>query len=117
MANTITVTSSKQGRRQFQGVFKNMWIVKGTVADQDAIAINTIGEFSVAVPGVALGDAVLAVALNNDLSDAGGDEVLVEGIVTAANVVTVRVHADTAEYAADDLNNATIKILVASPNW
>jgi len=116
MANSITLNSAKQGKQQFQGVFKNMWKIKATISDQDAVAINDTASFSLTVPGVALGDQVISISLNNDLSD-GTDQAVVTGIVSAANTVLVRVHADVGEYAADDLNNSVVKILIGRPNW
>jgi hypothetical protein len=116
MANTITVTSTKRGKQQFQGAFDEMWRVAGTIDDQDAVALTTIGEFDVTVSGVALGDMVLGIAVNKDLDD-GTDQCSMAAHVSAANTVTVQLLADNAEFAADDLNTSTIKMLIARPGW
>jgi hypothetical protein len=116
MANTLTVNTVKRGEKQFQGLFNEMWTVKATVADQDAVSANDTAAFTMTVPGVALGDIVVAGGLNVDLSD-GTDQAVVEFKVTAANTVTMYVHADVGEFAADDLNSAVAKLVVARPNW
>lgn len=117
MADTITTDTVERGSQQFQGAFKEMWTVKGTITDQDAIAANDTASFALTVTGVALGDICLGVSLTNDLSD-GTDQADVSAVVTAANTVTIRVHADVGTtYAADDLNNAIVKVLVGRPNW
>lgn len=116
MANAITLNSAINARESFQGAFSHMWKIKATITDQDAVAINDTASFSLTVPGVALGDHVISVGINNDLSD-GTDQAVVTAIVTAADTVVVRVHADVGEYAADDLNNSVVKILVARPAW
>lgn len=116
MANTITTDKVVQGKQQFQGVLNELWTVKGTITDQDAVAIGDTVSFDLTVNGVALGDMVLGVSLTNDLSD-GTDQAVVTAIVTAANTVTVRVLADKGEYAVDDLNNAVVKVLVGRPAW
>lgn len=116
MANAITLNSSVQGREQFTGAFSNMWKVKATITDQDAVAAGDTASFAITVPGVALGDVVLACAIDTDMSD-GTDQGIIYGVVTAANTVNVRVNADVGEYAADDLNNAVVKLLIGRPAW
>ena len=117
MANTITVTKTDRGVKQFQGAFKEMWFVSGTVTDQDAVLANAIGEFDITVDGVALGDMVLGVSVNKDLDD-GTDQALFTAYVAAADTVTVQLHADDGtSFAADDLNTSTVKIAIGRPNW
>lgn len=116
MANTISTDTVERGSKQFQGAFKDMWTIVGTISDQDAIALNDTAAFALTATGVALGDMVIGVSLTNDLSD-GTDQAVVTAHVTAANTVTIYVHADLGEYAADDLNASTVKVLVGSPNW
>ena len=116
MANTIAVNSSVRNEAQFQGLFNDMWVVKATISDQDAIALTTVTEFDCTVPGLALGDMVVGLSSTVDLND-GANEVLMNAYVSTANTVTVQLMADEAEFAADALNGAVIKILVGRPSW
>lgn len=116
MANTIGSVTVARGSKQFQGAFKEMWLVKGTISDQDAVAATAIGEFDVTVNGVVLGDMVLGVAVNKDLDD-GTDQASMSAHVSAANTVTVQIEADDAQFAADDLNNSIIKFVIGRPAW
>lgn len=116
MANTIGTTTIRRGNKQFQGAFKEMWTITGTISDQDAVAATAIGEFDVTATGVALGDMVLGVAVNKDLDD-GTDQASLSAHVSAANTITVQLSADDAQFAADDLNTSIIKILIGRPNW
>lgn len=117
MANTVTVTSVAQGNKQFQGAFSEMWMVTGAISDQDAVAIGDTLIVTMAVPGVALGDMVIGSSLSVDAADGGGDGAVIGFEVSAANVVSMMVHADVAEFAADALNGAVIKVLVGRPAW
>lgn len=114
MANAITTNVVTPGVGQMQGAVNEMWTVKATITDQDAVAIGDTASFAMTVPGVALGDIVLGVSVNTDLSD-GTDQANVSAVVTAANTVTLRVNADAGEYAADDLNSSVVKVIVARP--
>ena len=116
MANSITRNSYKRGTEQFGGAFKDMWTVKATISDQDAISATDTISFAITVPGVALGDQVIGFGITNDLSD-GTDQAIVRAHVTAAETVTVYVTADVGAYAADDLNNAVVKVLIGRPAW
>ena len=116
MANTIGTLTVRRGNKQFQGAFKEMWTVTGTISDQDAVAATAIGEFDVTATGVALGDMVLGVAVNVNLDD-GTDQATLSAHVSAADTITVQLAADDAQYAADDLNASVIKLLVGRPNW
>ena len=117
MANTITVDRVEQGNRQFGGAFSEMWAVTGTVTDQDAVAIGDTLSINMTVPGVALGDMVIGTSLDMDYFDAGGDGAVIGASVGSANTVLFTVHADVAEFAADAITNAKIKILVGRPAW
>ena len=117
MANTITVSKQERGNKQFQGAFKEMWFVTGTIDDQDAVLANAIGEFDVTVDGVALGDMVIGISVNKDLDD-GADQALFTAYVAAANTVTVQLHADDGtSFAADDLNTSVVKLAIGRPSW
>lgn len=101
---------------QFQGLFNEVYTATGTVTDQDVIAVNDTATFSVTVTGAALGDFVF-VSMAADLSD--GTDILgsIYGVVTAANTVAVRLHADvgTGGYATDDLNGVRYRVIVCRP--
>lgn len=117
MANTITVSKTERGNKQFQGAFKEMWAVTGTISDQDAVLANAIGEFDVTVDGVALGDMIIGISVNKDLDD-GTDQALFTAYVAAANTITVQLHADDGtSFAADDLNTSIVKVLIGRPGW
>jgi hypothetical protein len=117
MANTISVSNVEQGNKQFGGAFSEMWAVTATVTDQDAVAIGDTLSISMTVPGIALGDMVVGMSLNMDSFDAGGDGAVIRAEVGSANTVNFIVHADVAEFAADAITNAVIKILVGRPAW
>jgi hypothetical protein len=117
MANTLTLNEVRRGRKQFQGFFaSDMWTVKATWADQDAIDANDTLTVTMAVPGVALGDMVVGVSCSVDLSD-GADQAVLTAAVTAADVVSLYIQADKGEFAADALNAGVMKVLVARPAW
>lgn len=114
MANAITVNTVTSGMGQLQAVADQLWAVKATISDQDAIAITDTASFSMTVADVVAGDIVLGVSVGNDLSD-GTDQACVTAVVTANDTVVLRVLADKGEYAADDLNGAVVKIIIARP--
>lgn len=119
MANTFTVTKVEQGNKQFQGAFKEMWAVTGTVVDQDAIADDVSVELTLTVPGVALGDMFLGCSFTKSQADANAS-ITTDGFISAANTVILKltnVDATTDAYDADTLNNGTFKILIGRPAW
>ena len=58
----------------------------------------------------------MGVSLTVDLND-GANEAMCNAYVSAADTVTVQVMADEAEFAADGLNGATVKVVVGRPAW
>lgn len=118
MANTIgtPVIVVNGNPMQLRGLFDKFWTVSAVISDQDAVAIGDTARFALTVPGVALGDMVLGVSVNEDLSD-GTDQAALSAVVTAANTVSVQINADAGEFAADTLNTKTVKILVARANF
>jgi len=116
MANTIGTPTVVQARAQFQGAFSDMWTVKATISDQDAISATDTMRMSLTVTGVALGDVVLAKSITNDLSD-GTDQCVFQAYVSAADTVVCQFTADAGAYAADDLNSAVVRLLIGRPNW
>lgn len=106
-ATAVTVT---QGRRQFSGMFTELFLVSATLNAGNLI--DAAGETdTVAVPGVALGDIVLGAAcFGVDLAG-----ITVTGYVSAANVVSLRIQNESG--ATVDLASATIKFFVGRPAW
>jgi hypothetical protein len=119
MANTMAVSKTEQGTKQFQGMFKEMWGVTGTVTDQDAIADDVSVDITLTVPGVALGDMVLGISFGKSQADANA-AITVSAFVSAANTVIMRlvnIDATTDAYDADTLNNGGFKMLIGRPAW
>ena len=93
--------------RQFRGLFGEVIPFKATV-DFASAAAGTGSAIDVAVPGAALGDFVL-LAPTVDVEDAQLD-----GFVTAANVVTVNLQANTlsgtTDLASQTINGVVLKL-------
>jgi hypothetical protein len=108
MAVTSIVT--RRGSEQFQGIFSDIWMV--TYAESANIAPTTgIDAVStVAVPGVALGDLVLAVGCS-----VSSNSMTITANVTAANEVKVTWANNTA--GTITLTTPSVKFLVARPNF
>lgn len=118
MANTLTLNSAIDGREQFEGAFgSKMWKVTATIADQDAIADGDTVSVTVTVPGVALGDMVVAQSLSVRQWDGTDAYAQIQASVSAANTLEVQIFANTAAFAADALNAGVFKALVARPSW
>ena len=100
-----------QGTQQFQGAFKEMWLVTETVNFSNAATgSGTFASVDVTVPNVALGDIVIGVSMGVDTVDGA-----VAGAVTAANVVTLTLLNNSA--GAIDLASTTCKFIVGRPSW
>ena len=102
----------EQGNKQFQGMFKEMWVVTDTACNfgNAATGSGTFASLDITVPGVALGDMVMGIALGVDTVDG-----VVGGAVTAANTVTLTLLNNSA--GAIDLASTTCKFLVGRPAW
>jgi hypothetical protein len=109
MAIAITTTQSKQ---QFQGLFNEIWAVSCTGCDfgNAATGSGTFASLDVTVPGVAIGDLFMGIAMGVDTVDG-----VIGGAVTAANTVTITLLNNSA--GAIDLAATTCKFLVGRPNW
>lgn len=117
MANSIAVNSAVTvGPQQFQGLFKEIWKVKFTVTQDTAVALNDTGIITMTVPGVALGDAVIFHDINMDWND-GTDQAVISCKVTAADTVSMYIHADLGEFAATAIHGAVGKMLIGRPTW
>lgn len=102
-----TAVRVKQGREQLGGLFSEMWSVSATL-DVGSLVDAAGSSDTIAVPGVALGDMVIAVSFG--VSVAG---ITVTGFVSAANVVTIRMQNESA--GTLDLASTTVKVLVGRP--
>lgn len=119
MANTMAVSRYEQGSVQFQGAFKDMWLVTGTVTDQDAIADDVSIVISLTVPGVALGDMVLGFSFGKSQADADA-QIVTHCFVSAADTVILKItniDATTDAYDADTLNDGGFKMIIGRPAW
>lgn len=119
MANTITVSNTVPGAKQFQGVFNNVLLVTGTIDDHEAVGAGTSEEFTITVPGAALGDMVIGITTTST-SVVGAASCHWTGIVHAADTVRIKmmnIDDVTNGYAADSLNGVVIKFIVARPSW
>lgn len=119
MANTVTVTTVDRGLKQYRGMYSDMWYVKATWSDQDAVADDVSVTVTLTVPGVALGDAILVQpTMNVSLLSTG--QVTLYAYVSAANTVSVKltnIDETTDAFAADAFNGKTMKFVVGRPIW
>lgn len=100
-----------QGTQQFQGAFKEMWLVTETVNfGNAATGSGTFASVEVTVPNVAIGDIVMGISMGVDTVDGA-----IAGAVTAANVVTLTLLNNSA--GAIDLASTTCKFVVGRPGW
>ena len=109
MAITISSVDKKlQGSQQFQGIFKEMWAVTATVSF--AAAAEDTG--AITVPGVAVGDMVVALGFNADPEE---NIFFYQAMVSAAN--TVSLSFTNASGTSDTPGPTQIKLLIGRPSW
>ena len=113
MAFTTAGTVTRvQDRRQFQSLFNEMWTVTITGADPASIAAGAEDVQTYTVPGLALGDTVVAYSFNRDLTiDA---DLFI--YVSAANTLAIRINNHNASIALD-FAAGNFKVLIGRPNW
>ena len=111
MANTLTIGTISRGNKQFQGAFKEMWLVNVSAAFDTNVAADAGEEYALTVNGVALGDMVIGIAPGG--ADPEPNVFDYEAQVTAANTLNVSVHAT----GADTPLPTSFKVLVGRPNW
>lgn len=108
---TATVRFVEQGKKQFQGAFSEMWSVSLNV-DPASIAAGAEDSANFTIPGVTLGDMVIAsVAGVNLTADAD-----VNVYVSAANTLTIRI-SNLSAGSALDLATSVWKVLIGRPAW
>ena len=100
-----TAITARQGNDQFRGVFSDTWAVTCTL-DSASVADQAAGTDTVAVPGVVLGDVVIAMSAG--VSEAG---LVRRAYVSAANTVTIATTNTTG--AAVNLASTTVKLVIA----
>lgn len=99
----------KQGKQQFQGVFKELWTVTETTNFAEvADGGETVDD--IAVPGVALGDMVIAASIGINQED-----LALNAWVKAAGEVRVQVSNNTG--GSINLASTTVKLIVGRPNF
>ena len=102
----------EQGVKQFPGAFKELWVVTDDACNfgDAATGSGTFASLDITVPGVALGDMVMGVAVGVDTIDA-----VIGGSVTAADVVTLTLLNNSG--GAINLASTTCKFIVGRPAW
>lgn len=100
-----TAITSRRGNDQFRGLFTDTWSVTCTL-NSASVATTATATDTVAVPGVALGDMVLGMAVG--VSEAG---LVRRAYVSAANTVTIVTYNPTA--GAVDLASTTLNLVIA----
>lgn len=96
-------------RFQFQGLFSHVFTHVASAQDVTSLVDAAGATLSITVPGVALGDMVLAFSFGVSLSGMS-----VTAYVSAADTVQVRVQNESA--GTVDLASTTVKLVVARPS-
>lgn len=118
MANTFSVDLVERGSKQRLGA-EDMIFVRGTISDQDAVADDVSAEVTLTVPGAALGDHVMSVALSVSQADANAS-IHIFGYVSAADTVILKmtnIDATTDAFDADTLNGSEYTMIILKPSW
>jgi hypothetical protein len=116
MAQSHTIVSTLRARQSFQGWFSEMWKVRATIDDMNATAATAIGEWDLAVDGLALGDMVLFYSININQDD-GTDQAMTSCYVASANLLTFQVKADDGAFILDHWNAGIFRAVIGRPNW
>jgi hypothetical protein len=97
-----------RNRFQFQGLFSELFTHVGTVDVASTVDAAGVSQ-TFTVPGVVLGDMVLAFSFGVSLSG-----MTATAYVSAADTVTIRIQNESA--GTVDLASTTVKILVGRPS-
>lgn len=100
-----TAVVSRRGNDSFRGLFTDTWDVTCTL-DSASVGIAGAATDTVTVPGVALGDQVIGMAIG--VSEAG---LVRRAYVSATNTVTIATYNPTG--AAVDLASTTLNLTIA----
>jgi hypothetical protein len=109
MAAATSVAVHQSGNQQFGGVFGDVKTVTATL-DTVAVANGAGTTDTVAIPGVVLGDFVLALSASTSLAG-----IVRTAYVSAAGVVTIS--TTNTSGVTVDLPSTRIKIVAASPTF
>lgn len=103
---SATAVVSRRGTDQFRGLFSDTWSVTATL-DSASVATGAAGAGTdtVTVPGVALGDMVIAMSVG--VSEAG---IVRRAYISASNTVTIA--TDNLTGGAVDLASTTVKLII-----
>ena len=103
---SATAVVSRRGTDQFRGLFSDTWSVTATL-DSASVATGAAGAGTdtVTVPGVALGDMVIAMSVG--VSEAG---IVRRAYISASNTVTIA--TDNLTGSAVDLASTTVKLII-----
>ena len=107
MAVGATVVQDVGGPSQLPLIFNRVWLVTATV-DPASVATQANGSDNIIVPGLLLGDIVLAKSFAVAGSEAG---LTVTAYVSATNTITVLYGNNTA--GAIDVVSGVVKLVVA----
>ena len=99
-----TAVVVRQGNDSFRGLFSDTWSVTCTL-DVGSLLDGAGETETIAVPGVALGDAVLGFSFGVDKA-----AVVCHAYVSAANVITLRVQNESGSTV--DLASTTVKVVI-----
>jgi hypothetical protein len=99
-----TAVVSRRGNDQFRGLFTDTWDVTCTLDSASLATVSTATD-TVTVPGVALGDMVIGMAIG--VSEAG---LVRRAYVSAANTVTIVTYNPTG--SSVDLASTTLTLII-----
>ena len=99
-----TAVTSRRGNDQFRGLFTDTWDVTCTLNSASVATVSTATD-TVTVPGVALGDMVIGMAIG--VSEAG---LVRRAYVSAANTVTIVSYNPTG--SSVDLASTTLTLII-----
>lgn len=104
-----TAVVSYQGKKQFVGMFSEMWAVTCTLDASSAAAGAQTTSDTITVPGVAAGDMVLGISSTAEVAASP----IIRARVTAADTVVIALVAGTGVTA--DMASGTFKLVIGRP--
>ena len=99
-----TAVTSRRGNDQFRGLFTDTWDVSCTLDSASVSTLSTATD-TVTVPGVALGDMVIGMAIG--VSEAG---LVRRAYISAANTVTIVTYNPTG--SSVDIGGTTLQLII-----
>ena len=101
---SATAVVSRRGNDQFRGLFTDTWDVSCTL-NSASVATTATATDTVTVPGVALGDMVIGMAIG--VSEAG---LVRRAYISAANTVTIVTYNPTG--SSVDIGGTTLQLII-----